>query len=165
MSPEAIAASASAVIALCALLLTASQASKMREHNRISVRPHLTTWNSKDFEKGSYGVYLLNNGIGPALIKKFEIRVDNKVVSGEGTEPIEKALKIVLPNQPYKSQNAYLAAGFALGAKENICISLVQFLDGFSMGKEEVEHAAKRTDLIIEYESFYGEKYALDTRD
>lgn len=92
---------ASFSVALCAFVFSFWQAKIVRDHNKISVKPHLTTWNSVDHDNGIYVVHVLNNGIGPALINKFEIRVDNKVISGDGTEPIEKALKILFPNQPY----------------------------------------------------------------
>lgn len=57
-----------------------------------------------------------------------------------------------------------MAPGFALGAKENCCITSISFSEGFNMNKEQVEHAFNKADLIIEYESFYGEKATLDTR-
>ena len=164
MAIEETVAISSAVIALCALIFSFWQAKITRDHNKISVKPHLTTWNTIGHENGSYAVHVLNNGIGPALIKKFEIRVDDKVISGEGTKPIEKALKILFPNQPYQSHNSHMGNNFALGAKENCRVTSIQFKEGFNMNPEQVEHAFNRADLIIEYESFYGKKDILDTR-
>ena len=164
MTPEVIAASATAVIALCALIFSLWQAKTVRDHNKISVKPHLTTWTSKSFEARKFSIHVLNNGIGPALIKKYEIRVDNKPIAGEGTEPIEKALSILFSGQPYSAQFAHMSSGFALGAKENCLVTSVQFQEGFNLSPEQVEHTFNRADLIIEYESFYGEKDGLDTR-
>ena len=164
MTIEVIIAISSMFIALCALIFSFWQVKITRDHNKITVKPHLTTWSTIGHENGNYAVHVLNNGIGPALIKKYEIRVDDKVMSGEGTEPIEKALKILFPNQPYQSNNSYMGNNFALGAKENCRVTSIQFKKGFNMNPEQVEHAINRADLIIEYESFYGEKDILDTR-
>lgn len=165
MSPEVIAAIGSASIALCALIFSIWQAKVARDHNKISVRPHLTTWTNKDHDNGAFSVYVLNNGIGPALIKKYEIRVDGKIMSGDGTAPMENALKHLFSGQPYQSHNAYMAPGFSLGAKESCRVTSFQFLQGFNLNSEQVDHAFNRADLIIEYESFYGEKFILDSSD
>jgi len=99
----------SAVIALCALGLSIWQGCLARTHNRLSVRPHLTTWTHSDADKGFYVVELINNGIGPAIIEEFTVKVDGGLVSGDRSEAIENALKIALPNLPYRSQQSYLA--------------------------------------------------------
>ena len=95
------------IIALCALLFTIWQGIQVRKHNRLSCRPHLTTWTHSEEEKGQYSVELINNGLGPALIEQFLVKVDGKVVPGEGTEPVEKALEILFPNFHYKSHHSF----------------------------------------------------------
>lgn len=164
LKPEIIVAMTSTVIAFCALGLSFWQGKAMRDFNKISMQPHLTTWSSKRYDEGIITVQVLNNGVGPALIKKFELRVDDQVVTGSQTEPTEKALRILLPNQPYTTYNAYMGKGFALGAKENCCVISIKLLEGFDMSAEQIEHAFTRADLVIDYESFYGEKYNFDTR-
>lgn len=165
ISWEAIAGIASAVIALCALALTLRQAIVARRHNKLSVTPHLTTWSHSDEGNNRYQIDLLNNGIGPARIKSFSIQVDGQVINGEGTEPIEKALKILFPRYSYHSYQAYVANGYMMSEKENRPLVIIQFFGSQVPKSEEVDHATRRARLIIDYESIYGDKHRLDTDD
>jgi hypothetical protein len=160
---EAIAGFSSAIIAFCALDLTIWQARIMRHHNKLSVTPHLTTWSQSDKTSSRYAVELLNNGISPALISSFQIQVDGQPIIGEGAEPIEKALKILFPPYQYTSALSYVFTGYMMGAKESRNLVTVQFYGEKFPPPEEVEHAIKRTRLLIEYESIYRQKFTLNT--
>lgn len=160
---EEIAGFSSAVIALCALGLTVWQACITRKHNRLSVTPHLTTWTHSDKAKNIYAVELLNNGIGPALINSFQIQVDGHPIVGEGTEPMEKALKIIFPQYQYSSWQSFVSKGYMMSAKETRNLVTVQFHGEKLPEPEEVEHATKRARVLIEYESIYKDKSTLDT--
>lgn len=163
MSWEAIAGIASAVIALCALALTLWQAAVIRSHNKLSVKPHLETWSHTDETNNRYQIDLMNNGIGPALIKSFAIQVDGQTISGEGTEPMDKALKILFPQYSYHSHQAYVVSGYMMSEKENRPLVIIEFFGSQLPKLEEVDHATKRARLIIDYESIYGDKDRLDT--
>ena len=165
LSWAAIGGLSSAVIALCALGFTIWQGVVARRHNKLSVTPHLTTWNHSDQNKKLYSIELLNNGIGPALIKSFAIQVDRQTINGEGTEPIEKALKILFPGYDYHSYQAYVASGYMMTAKESRPLVNVQFFGAKLPNPDEVNHAIKRSRMIISYESVYGDKFTLDTDD
>jgi len=153
----------SSVIALCALTFSIWQGHQARKHNRLSFRPHLTTWAHSNVEKGFYAVDLINNGLGPALIEEFVVKVDGKVVRGEGIESLEKALKIVFPNHNYQSHHAYVAKGYAMGAKDKCTILAIQFTGQPLPSREFVEHAFNRGDLEVAYKSFYEEQFHLST--
>jgi hypothetical protein len=154
----------STVIALCALGFTIWQGMQTRKHNRISYRPHLTTWTHRNTEKGFYAIELINNGIGPAVIENFIVKVDDKRISGDGTEPMEKALKIVFPNLAYQSHQSYVALGYSMAPKERCTVVAVQFLGQQFPSKEFVEHALSRGDLEISYKSLYEEVFQLSTK-
>jgi len=154
-----------AVIALCALGLSIWQGVLARKHNRLSFRPHLTTWTHSDAEKGVYVFEIINNGIGPAIIEEFSIKVDGKLISGEGAESIEKALKITIPNLPYKAQQSYLGTGYVMAAKERCTVFAVQFSGQPLPSKDLVEYAFNRGDLEISYKSFYGERFPFSTQE
>jgi hypothetical protein len=123
----------------------------------------MTTWSHSDKTSSRYAVELLNNGIGPALISSFQIQVDGQSIIGEGAEPIEKALKILFPQYQYASYLSYVSKGYMMGAKESRNLVIVQFHGERFPPPEEVEHATKRTRLLIEYESIYQQKFTLDT--
>lgn len=151
------------VIALCALILTVWQAIVARKHNKLSVTPYLTTWTHVDTDKCSYAVEILNNGIGPALIKSFQIFVDGHEIKGQDLEILQKALKIAFPQYSYHSYNSFLSEGYMMSPKESRNLLTIQFLGPNFPSKEEIDHAAKRVKIIIEYESIYEEKYAFDS--
>lgn len=163
MSWKAVAEFSSTVIALCAFGLTIWQACITRKHNKLSVTPHLTTWMHSDKAKNIYAVELLNNGIGPALIDSFQIQVDSHPIVGEGTEPMEKALKILFPQYQYSSWQSFVSKGYMMSEKETRNLVTIQFHGEKLPKPEEVEHATKRAQVIIEYQSIYKDKSTLNT--
>ena len=73
---DRIVSGAAMFVALASLAIALYEVRMMREHDRVSVWPYLTVFNSD-----SGGVYTFNAqnvGIGPALIRSFEISVDGK---------------------------------------------------------------------------------------
>ena len=163
MTWEAIAGISSAVIALCALGLTIWQACITRRHNKLSVRPHLTTWTHSDRANHLYAVDLLNNGIGPAFIQTFQICVDGHSIVGEGYEPIEKALKVLFPQYQFTSRQSFVGPGYSMAANETRPLVVVQFLGDSTPKPEEVDHAIKRVRLLINNSSIYDESFLLDS--
>ena len=65
----------SVVIAICAIVVSIWHGVQTRKHNKLSCKPHLTTWMNSDKGKACYSVDLINNGLGPALIEKFTVKV------------------------------------------------------------------------------------------
>ncbi len=162
---QAITGISSTVIALCALVFSFWQGAKIRKHNRLSVRPHLTTWRHRDPDKGFYAVELINNGIGHAVIEDFVIKIDGKRIPGNETEPIERALKILFPNFSYQSNHSYLAKNYSMAPKERCAVVSVQFLGPQFPSPEVVEHALNRSDLGISYKSFYEEIFHFPSQE
>lgn len=91
------------------------------------------------------------------------MQVDGQTISGEGTEPLLKAIKILFPQYNYHSSVACVANGYMMSEKENRPLVVLQFIGERLPKPEEVEHATKRVRLIIKYESIYGDKHCLDT--
>ncbi len=148
------------IIALLALGISIWQGWQIRIHNKLSVRPHLTTWINTDAKKGYYTLELINNGIGPALIEEFLVKVDGKIISGQGSEPLEKALKIILPSDlKYTTLHGYISKGYSMTAKEKIIIVAIQFPKQSFPSLEFMNEAIKRTTLDIDYKSFYKEPF------
>lgn len=154
-----------AIIALCALVFSIWQGVQARKHNKLSFRPHLTTWTHSEAEKGFYTVELINNGLGPAIIEDFVVKIDGSRISGDGTEPIEKGLKMLFPNLAYLANHSYVATGYSMAAKERCVILAVHFTNPPLPSKEFVEQALNRSDLDITYKSFYKEIFHLSTEE
>jgi len=158
---EILGENATEVIALCALVLTSYQAYLSRVHNRLSLKPHLTRFvhRSRKAGQGFLAFELLNNGVGPAFIKSFEVMLDGKPISDT-----EKALKEVLADKDLNSTVATLGPDYAMlaGEKKNILILSFELETDDDLTK--IEEKLGRFDLKIEYQSVYGEKATLDTR-
>lgn len=63
-------------VALSSLAIALYEVRMMREHDRLSVWPYVTLFNSDS--GGVYTFNVQNVGIGPALIRSFEVSVDGK---------------------------------------------------------------------------------------
>ncbi len=146
------------IIALCALALSIWQGMQTRRHQRLSFRPHLTTCSETDIANGSYLIELINNGIGPALIEEFLVKVDGKVISGRGADLIEKVLKILFPKLHYKSSQGYVAKDHSMAAKDKLTIVKIEFLEPYP-SLEVMDRAYSRVSFQITYKSFYGEQF------
>ena len=155
----------SVVIAICAIVVSIRHGVQTRRHNKLSYKPHLTTWMDSDKDKAFYSVELINNGLGPALIEKFTIKVDGEVMPGKQTEPIEKAMELLLPGLNYeKFYKAFLGKGSSMAAKDKHTIVAIQFSQPYP-NHELVEEVFNRADIEIAYKSFYGEPFLLSTED
>jgi hypothetical protein len=75
------------IVAACALLMSAITAGAMVYQTRVlqdqfsaTVWPYLSV--EDDFDKGSVALRLINQGVGPALIRSAQVTVDGKPVAG-----------------------------------------------------------------------------------
>lgn len=163
MNWEIITGMSSVFIALCAFFFSIWQGIQARRHNRLSFRPHLATSDYSDTSKGVYSIELNNNGLGPAVITDFILYVDGRRMSGDGAKPIEKALKILFQDYPYRSQHTGLGDGYVMAAKDKCNILAIKFIGPLIPSEEFVEHAFNRGDIEILYKSFYEEKFHFST--
>ncbi|WP_426234812.1 hypothetical protein [Pseudomonas sp. TWP3-2] len=68
-------------IALFALGFSIWQGDVQRTHNHVSLEPRINAYYSNDQKADREGLYLINNGMGPAFVEKLEVTVDGKTVS------------------------------------------------------------------------------------
>ncbi|MFO1210602.1 MAG: hypothetical protein U1E40_15495 [Amaricoccus sp.] len=71
------------VISLCAISLTVFQAMSTRRHARISVQPRLD-WSIDAGLNGEVTYGLVNDGLGPAILKNLDLRLDGTHVGPDG---------------------------------------------------------------------------------
>jgi len=67
----------------------------MRRHNRRCVKPHLTYYTFFSANHPCAGVELSNNGVGPAVVTRFELQVDGKPMPEGGARGWPKALELL----------------------------------------------------------------------
>jgi len=152
---------AAETIALCALGFTVWQAYVQRQHNKISLRPHLFTFTNKDKIKNSarLQVLLTNNGLGPAFINKFEVFYDGK--SCEPEEAISKAIGKLECNTSHTT----LGDDYVMPQNEVKLLLSVTFEAVSWEQIDSVEKQLDRIDLLVRYSSAHDEKYVLDSRE
>jgi hypothetical protein len=154
----------SVVIALCALVFTIWQGLQAREYSRISAMPHLDTWTHTEEENRIFSVLLINNGLGPAVIKDFDFVLDGECVGGASEEQIERLVSQVIPNYSYKIlKKSYLANGFMMAEKREITIVRIVFNGEHWPTREWIKQTLGRVHLKVKYESVYGVPDNLDT--
>lgn len=157
---EFLAEQSAEIIALCALFFTAWQAFIQRNHNKISVKPYLCIFTTRDThnEMGRLQVLLINNGLGPAFINKFQI-----FIKGQECEA-ETAIEATLGRLAVNSSHTILDDGYAISHNETKVLLSVTFKTKNWEDIDATEEKLNKLDLLIRYSSAYGKQYALDTR-
>lgn len=160
---------AATIIALCALFFTAYQVYATRRHNKLTFRPHLTTFehrNKLENKAIQFIITLMNNGLGPALIKKYELFQDSKLLDIKHSKDVEPILKKVLGRNYINQSFTKLGNNYSMPAKEKVNIFEISFSikDEDEDEINEIEAKLSRFDLVIEYESIYGEKMSYSSK-
>lgn len=158
-----VADNSSSIIAICALALTIWQGYITSRHNKLSVAPYLTTWVSADGDSGVYSIEIVNNGIGPALIKAFRIFVDGIEIKGSESELVENATKMLFGNYEYQSSNCFLTNGYMMADKNKHEVFSIKFIGQRKPNFQEYKQTIERARLVIEYESIYKDKFIFDS--
>lgn len=158
----------SGILAICAIFLTIYELRSMREHNRLSVRPFLTDNSHTDRAATltTETLEIINTGIGPALIKKFQIFKDEKILIWNDHDDLEKQLSEGIPGAKITQLQTYKEMG-AIPANERITI-LKYVCDNQNADRlKKIKEDMPKFVLKIEYESLYGDKftYLSSTKD
>lgn len=156
------------IVSICAIALTLQQGWATIKHNKISVIPKLTTFSHKYFLQESTSVVQLkvtlsNCGLGPAVIKNYEILVDNipAIVKepGEYFQVVQGAVSSTLDIQRCR---------FTLLRKETVIahgeeMVIADIYAAFTNSQQLDEF--KKFHIKISYESLYGQPSTYDSRE
>ena len=159
-----VAAMSGVFIALCALVFSLWQAAESRKHNRLSFRPHLTTWTERHPEKGQFELELVNNGLGPAIIKTSTFLLDGVPLGGNSITAFQAELNKLFPRNSFELGVGDLENGAAMSPNQRITMLNLRFLKAPYASGDVVEQFLERSDLEIIYRSFYGEEFKLSTK-
>lgn len=149
------------LIALIAVAFTAVQMNLQKRHNRLMVTPNLDGMIIENLQNPSYSYVITNTGVGPAILKASTILVDGIEITTD--EPFPTAIKIILPNVPESdygheslSPGSYIPAGKSV----RVIFIQVQTVDILKNVRPEISN---RAQLLLEYESIYGDKFHFDS--
>lgn len=150
-------------IALLAFFLSVWQFFASRNHNRLSVTPLLTYEIQSVRTERGFGIYLLNNGVGPAIVKDFRIFVDATEVVAKPSEMWPKAVKQLNISYTFVQ---ILSIGRDAPVSSGQRIALLTVDDNIEEEKEDrFREALPRIDIELRYESVYKQKYVARLRD
>ncbi len=155
----------SIVIASLAFFLTVYQTKQTNKHNRLTVKPHLQTWNT--ITKTTCSVFLLNNGLGPAFINSIDYYLDKKKLESKENEPVDVILGSIFNGY---IEDPYTTARFASNnvIKAGDKVTLVEFCikDNYPHDQYPIaDIIGDRTDIVVKYKSIYEEDFTLDSRE
>lgn len=161
VSFETYIAIASAFVALCALAVTVWQGRQNYKHNKISVRPKLTTMENFHDEGRLITVSyeLINSGFGPAIIKDFILVYEDKEISKNNRKTYEEFLK-----EKAKSEGCHVLNVIAFAPDSALLAG--ERCELFSFEHDSLEDISfiNKLDLRVNYQSIYEEKtYTYDS--
>lgn len=157
-------AGAAAIIALCALSVSIWQGYVMRFHQILSVKPHIDI-DYKFFPGKPIEIRMLNNGVGPAIIKSFKILYDGQLLSENQTDAYLKVLKELKKDTglEFKYEYHFPLKNEALSAGEKEYLLQVEIVGEYDeSATSRAKSSLSRVGFKTEYECMYGKKYTHD---
>lgn len=140
-------------VAFCALGLTIWQGYQTRNHNRLSLRPALSSWSL--YNPKRYTHKLMNKGHGTAIISQFNFLILGKEVSYSEFE-----------HDVYEFSESYGKCDIAILAftKENFMSSgesfnVIEIKYSESLPRDFFNELARRYALKIKYKCLYGKDF------
>ncbi len=158
LEDEAYIAMASGVIALIALGFAIVQGWQNHKHNKLSVLPLVSVMRDSSIitdinikEDIHYKVILINQGVGPAIIKKFELLFDGESVLPNDADTYESFLD-------KKTQN-FIGRNFGHRAQGSVIkVGEQLILWEFKYVKNQDISEVTKLGLKIEYQSIYRDE-------
>lgn len=146
-------------ISFIAAALTWWQVEIGREHNRMSVRPLINITPYLEGEGKRRGVYISNQGLGPAIITSIEVTVNGETFSGLG-ESQWKSVLSTAETIPLCYKSGWPIQGSVLrpGEEETLLAPTDAYLPICDIELVNF-HFKKDVSISIGYESLYNEKF------
>jgi hypothetical protein len=148
------------IISLSSVIFTYQQMATTIKHNHVSVEPRLYAYFSNEEQKNQFGIYLVNNGLGPAYIEEIKIYLDDEVlpkpefgfwqsfIKRSNLNPLCFVWRIPGKSTSIKSEEEYFLIR-ARTAKADEC----------SGDKVIFFEKLKQLKIEIAFESIYGDKF------
>lgn len=143
------------IIALGAAITTIWQGFLTRQHNRLSVKPILRIDRNSTLKY--FNIVLLNNGVGPAIIKSVKYFVNNMEILGNNI-PKQVIEKLELSGW-YEHFELLTGESFSCGEQRSLFKS-IGVIEG-----DTAMTAFKPFTIEIKYESIYNEEFIIKDED
>ena len=148
------------VLAIAAIVLTVWEGLENRRHNRLSVAPRVDGY--IQLSEDSVGIELQSTGLGPAVIKTFQVFLDGSRVYDAAnatniSSPWQQIIQPLNPKAVTISANA-LGIGTLLRAGQDFQILQVAARDSASVAAGELGRYIDRIGVRIRYCSMYDDQ-------
>ncbi len=145
-------------ISALALIVALWQGVVSREHNRLSVKPTILVASALEGKGGKNGIYISNAGLGPGIINKAILIVNN--LEFDLTKNSWPTILKQIGLQPICFSQSWLPVGSTIIASEEVALIKVTRADLGACYLEAVKLVSKNSvEIKIEYESMYGEVF------
>ena len=158
------------LVALFTGIFAVYQVFLTRKHNRLSVKPHITTWINEDSADRYYILRcdVMNNGIGPAIIKDYSVFYEGaKIGSSQNRKELEAAIEEKLKGQQGIIRKSVTVFGrdypFPAGCEQTLLEIQTPMHTQFD--KKPYQDFVDKFDADFEYECMYGKKFKHSTKD
>lgn len=155
---------AAVVIALSALFVSLQQGFQQRKHDRLSVKPHLDTFEHSDLtdKVATLTLTLSNNGLGPAIIKSHRVvkghPEDDDYEEVDLRKEMEDALEIISIHTINELKDNY-----AFTAGQSMDYFNLSFQCENNDSLELIIDFIYQFNIEIEFESLYGQSFTFTT--
>ena len=147
------------LISFGTLVVLIYQSRLMREHEERSAIPKLELWN--DLSNGEYGLYIVNRGLGPAIIEGVTLEYKRELYN---TDPLlfTQGYSDSLDLAPFSFSGTSLYEGVIIRNDQRSF--LVKSEDSLSTAllKELFYHRDDKVKVIVHYSSIYGKVWSLE---
>lgn len=146
---------ASTLTAGAAVIIAVREARQAREHNRLSVRPFLNLALIRGLWADRIGIQIGNLGLGPAVIRRWDIRWRNKRVDlGHDWEEALREYEIPASGIKWDA----MGPSGVIQVRETLWIVSVPAQPDDIEIRGKFDRLCKDVSLTIECESLYGER-------
>lgn len=153
------------VVAALAMFIATWNAYIQRKHARLSVTPHIDLTYGET-TKDPLGLFMVNNGLGPARIKEFSV-----LVGGESVKPNYLGIWSAVFhkfNQTSPSEANDVTAGQMLRAGDMLLLVKVdhvgESVEEFVEKIGEFQSVLRQIEVRVSYESLYDVQYSATWR-
>jgi hypothetical protein len=153
------AAALAVLISVFAAAFAWQQVEVSRVHNRLSVIPILQTTPYMEGKGRRNGLYLSNDGLGPAIIKSFSVKSGGVTANGFESDRWAEVLSTTLAN-PACFATAWPKGETALRAGLEVPLVYITNAEGAELCLIELVKVVGGSpiEMSVEYESVYGEE-------
>jgi hypothetical protein len=157
------------VVASCAFVVSVLTLYWRRKHDRLSVRPHIMSQTTHEETPPKLEVRLMNAGLGPALIKKYELAYKGKLLEFHDENGPVNPFRPFLHDIPGEIGYGAVDGIAVLRHEKDVKVVSVNVLEraSFANGQpitlSDVRKRIEGFTVKVEYESLYGESFTFNT--